>query len=95
MKKHFSEQALPLIAVIGGAIGFLLRLALYTLEESTGLLPRELYYEKIAAAIEALKGTDCMLIARTNADPKTQLEEGCILQEVVIDGEAWYQVVKN
>lgn len=48
------------------------------MEESTGLLPRELYYEKIAAAIEALKGTDCMLIARTNADPKTQLEEGCI-----------------
>ena len=40
MKKHFSEQALPLIAVIGGAIGFLLRLALYMLEESTGLLPK-------------------------------------------------------
>lgn len=48
------------------------------MEESTELLPRELYYEKVAAAIEALKGTDCMLIARTNADPATQLEEGCI-----------------
>lgn len=48
------------------------------MEESTRLLPRELYYEKVAAALEALDGTDCMLIARTNADPATELEEGCI-----------------
>lgn len=48
------------------------------MENSTKLLPRPLYYEKVAAALEALKGTDCMLIARTNADPATELEEGCI-----------------
>jgi len=45
--------------------------------DSTDLLPREQYYAKIKAAVDALKGTDCMLIARTNADPKTQLDEGC------------------
>lgn len=47
------------------------------MEESTNLLPREQYYEKVRAAIAALKGTDCMLIARTNADPATELDEGC------------------
>jgi methylisocitrate lyase len=47
------------------------------MEESTNLLPREQYYAKVSAAVEALKGTDCMLIARTNADPKTELDEGC------------------
>jgi 2-methylisocitrate lyase-like PEP mutase family enzyme len=47
------------------------------MEESTELLPREGYYSKIKAAVAALKGTDCMLIARTNADPATQLDEGC------------------
>jgi methylisocitrate lyase len=47
------------------------------MEESTNLLPREKYYAKIKAAVAALKGTDCMLIARTNADPATQLDEGC------------------
>ena len=47
------------------------------MEETTGLLPREQYYAKVRAALEALEGTDTMLIARTNADPKTQLEEGC------------------
>lgn len=46
------------------------------MEESTELLPREKYYEKVRAALAALKGTDCMLIARTNADPVTQLDEG-------------------
>ena len=47
------------------------------MEETTGLLPREKYFEKVRAAVAALKGTDCLLIARTNADPVTQLDEGC------------------
>lgn len=47
------------------------------MEETTGLMPREQYYAKVEAALEALAGTDTMLIARTNADPATQLEEGC------------------
>ena len=47
------------------------------MEESTSLLPREKYYEKVKAAVAALKGTNCILIARTNADPATQLDEGC------------------
>jgi methylisocitrate lyase len=46
------------------------------MEESTSLLPREKYYEKVRAALAALEGTDCILIARTNADPATELEEG-------------------
>lgn len=47
------------------------------MEESTGLLDREKYYEKVRAAVAALEGTDCFLIARTNADPETQMDEGC------------------
>ncbi len=47
------------------------------MEESTGLLKAADYYAKVEAAVAALKGTDCMLIARTNADPATQLDEGC------------------
>jgi len=47
------------------------------MEETTGLLPREKYFEKVKAAVAALKDTDCLLIARTNADPATQLDEGC------------------
>jgi 2-methylisocitrate lyase-like PEP mutase family enzyme len=47
------------------------------MEDTTDLLPRELYYEKVRAAVDALKGTDCMLIARTNANPATQLDEAC------------------
>lgn len=47
------------------------------MENSTDLLPAEDYYAKVKAAVAALKGTDCMLIARTNADPRTQLDEGC------------------
>ncbi|WP_028975489.1 isocitrate lyase/PEP mutase family protein [Spirochaeta cellobiosiphila] len=39
------------------------------MEESTKILPRDKYLAKIRAAVEALKGTDCLLIARTNADP--------------------------
>jgi methylisocitrate lyase len=45
--------------------------------DSTDLLPREQYYAKVRAAVSALEGSDCMLIARTNADPATQLDEGC------------------
>lgn len=47
------------------------------MEESTGLLDREKYYEKVRAAVAALEGTDCFLIARTNANPETQMDEGC------------------
>ena len=46
------------------------------MEETTSLLPREKYYEKVRAALSALEGTDCFLIARTNADPATELDEG-------------------
>ena len=46
------------------------------MEDSTSLLPREKYYEKVRAALAALEGTDCFLIARTNADPATELDEG-------------------
>ncbi len=49
------------------------------MEDSTLLLPRDAYHSKIRAAVEALKGTDCLLIARTNADPENpgEFEEGC------------------
>jgi len=46
------------------------------MEESTLLLPRDDYYAKVRAALAALEGTDCILIARTNADPATELDEG-------------------
>lgn len=46
------------------------------MENTTSLLPREAYYAKVRAALAALEGTDCMLIARTNADPATELDEG-------------------
>lgn len=48
-----------------------------SMADSTALLPREEYYAKVRAAVAALQGTDCILIARTNADPATQLDEGC------------------
>ncbi|CCA91503.1 isocitrate lyase/phosphoenolpyruvate mutase family protein [Novosphingobium sp. PP1Y] len=48
------------------------------MEESTGLISRDKYMEKVKAALAALEGTDCFLIARTNADPETEMEEGCI-----------------
>ena len=47
------------------------------MEASTQLLPAEAYFTKVKAAVAALKGTGCMLIARTNADPAAQLDEGC------------------
>ena len=46
------------------------------MEDTTALLDREHYFAKVEAALDALKGTNCMLIARTNADPKTNLDEG-------------------
>ena len=46
------------------------------MEEATTLISRERYYEKVRAALAALEGTDCILIARTNADPETELDEG-------------------
>ena len=46
------------------------------MEETTSLLPREMYYAKVRAALAALEGTNCLLIARTNADPATELDEG-------------------
>lgn len=46
------------------------------MEESTRLLPRDKYYAKVRAALAALEGTNCFLIARTNADPATELDEG-------------------
>jgi methylisocitrate lyase len=55
------------------------------MEESTELLPREEYFTKVKAAVAALKGTGCMLIARTNADPATQLDEGCARCKKAID----------
>ena len=39
------------------------------MEESTKILPRDKYMAKVRAALEALDGTDCLLIARSNADP--------------------------
>lgn len=49
------------------------------MEDSTKILRRDKYLAKIRAAIEALKGTECMLIARTNADPSIpeEMKEGC------------------
>lgn len=49
------------------------------MEESTGILPRDKYLAKVRAAVDALKGTDCLLIARSNADPKdpAAMKEGC------------------
>ena len=55
------------------------------MEESTNLLPREKYYTKVKAAVAALKGTNCVLIARTNADPVSQLDEGCERCKKAID----------
>ncbi len=46
-------------------------------DNTTALLPREKYYEKVRAALAAMEGTDCFLIARTNANPATDMDEGC------------------
>lgn len=49
------------------------------MEDSVNILPREKYLAKVKAAVEALKGTKCLLIARTNADPDNpeEMKEGC------------------
>ncbi len=49
------------------------------MEESTKITDRATFMAKIRAALEALKGTDCMLIARTNANPanEDEFKEGC------------------
>lgn len=61
------------------------------MEESTNILPRDKYLAKVRAALKALKGTECLLIARSNADPfdPEQMKEGCArLQEAIDIGAA-------
>lgn len=67
------------------------------MEETTKILPRDKYMAKVRAAIEALKGTDCMLIARSNADPAIpeEMKEGCErLQEAMNIGADLAMLVK-
>ncbi len=67
------------------------------MEETTKILPRDKFMAKIRAAIDALKGTDCMLIARTNANPDIpkELKEGCErLQEAMDIGADLAMMVK-
>lgn len=54
---------------------------------STKILPRDKYMAKVRAALEALDGTDCLLIARSNADPADpeQMKEGCERLQEAID----------
>lgn len=49
------------------------------MEDSTKILPRDRFLAKVKAAVHALEGSDCLLIARTNADPANSQEmaEGC------------------
>lgn len=66
------------------------------MEESTKILPREKYMAKVRAALSALNGTDCLLIARSNADPSDpeQMKEGCErLQEAIEIGASMGQYV--
>lgn len=67
------------------------------MEESTSILPRAKYMAKVRAAIEALKGTNCLLIARSNADPADPegMKEGCErLQEAMDIGADLAMLVK-
>jgi 2-methylisocitrate lyase-like PEP mutase family enzyme len=65
------------------------------MEESTRLLPREEYYAKVRAALAGLEGSDCFLIARTNADPATELDEGIERCRVAVElGAQMTTVVK-
>jgi len=67
------------------------------MEDSTTILPRDRYMAKVRAAIEALKGRECMLIARTNADPTKpeEMKEGCErLQEALNLGADLAMMVK-
>lgn len=66
------------------------------MEESTRILPRDKYLAKVRAALDALQGTDCLLIARSNADPADpeQMREGCErLQEAIDIGAEMGQYV--
>ncbi|MDB7980279.1 isocitrate lyase/PEP mutase family protein [Faecalicoccus pleomorphus] len=67
------------------------------MEESTKILPREKYLAKVKAALKALEGTDCLLIARSNADPDDpeEMKEGCErLQEAMELGAHMAMMVK-
>lgn len=57
------------------------------MEESTTILPRDQYRAKVRAALAALEGTDCLLIARSNANPEdpVQMKEGCERLQEAID----------
>ncbi|MDD4849711.1 MAG: isocitrate lyase/phosphoenolpyruvate mutase family protein [Gemmiger sp.] len=66
------------------------------MEDTTAILPRNKYMAKVRAALEALQGTNCLLIARSNADPAdpAQMQEGCErLQEAIEIGKAQGQMV--
>ena len=66
------------------------------MEDSTVILPREKYMAKVRAALSALEGTDCLLIARSNADPENpeMMREGCErLQEAIDYGKSRGQYV--
>lgn len=66
------------------------------MEESTKILPRDKYIAKVRAALSALQGSDCLLIARSNADPfdPAQMKEGCErLQEAIEIGKEMGQYV--
>lgn len=67
------------------------------MEETTSILPRDKYMAKVRAAIDALKGTNCLLIARTNADPDdpAEMKEGCErLQQALDEGADLAMMVK-
>ena len=57
------------------------------MEETTSILPRDKYLAKVRAALQGLQGTDCLLIARSNADPSDpeQMKEGCERLQEAID----------
>jgi 2-methylisocitrate lyase-like PEP mutase family enzyme len=50
-----------------------------SMEDTTDILPRDVYVAKVKAALDALESSDCLLIARSNADPKNpaMMKEGC------------------
>lgn len=67
------------------------------MEESTTILPRDKYLAKVRAAVDALKGTNCLLIVRSNADPgiPEEMQEGCQrLQEAMELGADIAMMVK-
>ncbi len=57
------------------------------MEHKERLLSREEYLAKVRAAVSALEGTDCLFIARTNADPNNnaEMKEGCERLKEAID----------